>query len=53
MRNGLFTNFHRNGNISSQCIYKDDCIDGLYQQFDENFQLVREERYINGVKLSL
>lgn len=36
VKNGLYTSFHKNGNIWIKCIYLNNKLDGLYTKYNEN-----------------
>ncbi len=45
---GEHKEWHRNGQLSQHCFYKNNYIDGEYKRWHENGQLETERNYKNG-----
>ena len=44
--------FHKNGKLEIKCAYKDDELDGLYEEFNKDEQLIEKSIYKNGQLIS-
>ncbi|WP_028103994.1 toxin-antitoxin system YwqK family antitoxin [Pseudoduganella violaceinigra] len=50
VRHGLFTAFHRNGELASEGTYIDGLEDGNWRDFHENGLVAAEGSYVKGVE---
>jgi antitoxin component YwqK of YwqJK toxin-antitoxin module len=50
VRHGLFTAFHRNGELASEGTYVDGLEDGNWRDFHENGLIAAEGSYVKGVE---
>lgn len=51
VRHGLFTAFHRNGELASEGTYVDGLEDGNWRDFHENGLIAAEGSYVKGVEI--
>ena len=48
---GDYTEYHSNEQVFKKCVYNEKGkIDGLYQEYDTNGNLVREAHFENGIE---
>jgi antitoxin component YwqK of YwqJK toxin-antitoxin module len=48
IRDGLFQEYHKNGNLASEGNYNNGLEDGLWKDYHENGQIASEGNYLNG-----
>lgn len=53
IRHGLFTEFHRNGQLASRGIYENGLEEGNWQDFYESGQVAAEGRYSGGIEVGI
>ncbi|WP_312183399.1 toxin-antitoxin system YwqK family antitoxin [Massilia timonae] len=53
IRHGLFTEFHRNGQLASQGTYEDGFEEGSWQDFYESGQIAAEGTYYRGAEVGI
>ncbi|WP_425254001.1 toxin-antitoxin system YwqK family antitoxin [Janthinobacterium sp. NFX145] len=53
IRHGLFTEFHRNGQLASQGMYADGVEEGSWQDFYESGQIAAEGMYYRGAEVGI
>lgn len=53
IRHGLFTEFHRNGQLASQGMYADGVEEGGWQDFYESGQIAAKGTYYRGAEVGI
>lgn len=53
IRHGLFTEFHKNGQLASQGMYEDGLEKGSWQDFYESGQIAAEGTYYGGAEVGI